>query len=60
MNGYLISPNEQKIGLVHPLKVTSLQYLKEALANEAYEQCAEVLVVAKELGVEQSDIQKLI
>ncbi len=42
------------------LKATALLYLKEALGQERYEECAELIESAKELGAAQSDIDKVI
>lgn len=42
------------------LKVTALLYLKEALYKEKYEECPELIEVAKRYGVEQEEIQKVI
>ncbi|MGE0268685.1 MAG: hypothetical protein AB7S78_09570 [Candidatus Omnitrophota bacterium] len=42
------------------LKVTALLYLKEALYKEKYEECPELIEVAKRYGVEQDEIQKII
>lgn len=42
------------------LKVTALLYLKEALYKEKYEECPELIAVAKRYGVEQTEIQKVI
>ena len=47
-------------GLIHPLKVTSLLYLKEALADEAYERCAELIRTARQFGAGSFEIQKVI
>ncbi len=57
----LINPKEQitQDGQLHPLKVTSLLYLKEALRREEYEQCGSILEAAKEF-VDQKDVQTLI
>ena len=61
MNNSLTTQNQLKQdGLNQTLKVTSLAYLKEALSHEAYEQCAEILKAAKDVGVVQEEIQKAI
>ena len=44
----------------HPVKVTALVYLKEALLNEAYEVCPLVIEIAKEFGAEEFEIQNLL
>ena len=38
------------------LKVTSLIYLKDALINEKYEDCTELIAAAKGFGAKQSEI----
>ena len=40
------------------LQATALLYLLEALANELYEECAELVRSAKELGVGQAEISE--
>jgi hypothetical protein len=42
------------------LKVTALLYLKEALANQEYETCPDLINTAKELGVDPGEISTLI
>jgi len=42
------------------LKTTALLYLKEALEAERYEDCAELIASAKELGAQRSEIKQVI
>ena len=42
------------------VKATSLQYLKEALADEAYEECAELIAIAKESGAFDDEVRQVI
>ncbi|OGX06290.1 MAG: hypothetical protein A2Z88_00580 [Omnitrophica WOR_2 bacterium GWA2_47_8] len=42
------------------LKVTALLYFKEALAQERYEECAELIQAAKNFGVEQDEVKGII
>ena len=44
----------------HPVKLTALLYLKEALQTERYEQCAEFVSVAKEFGAIDSEVRALL
>jgi hypothetical protein len=44
----------------HPLKVTALWYLKEALIREQYEKCAEIAALAKEFGAQDFEITDLL
>ena len=44
----------------HPLKLTALLYLKEALIREKYETCAEIINYAKEFGALPYEIQDLL
>ena len=48
------------LGSRHPLKVTALWYLKEALIREQYEKCAEIVAIAKEFGAANFEIQDLL
>ena len=44
----------------HPVKVTALLYLKEALVDEVYENCPLAIEIAKEFGAEEFEIQNLL
>ncbi len=44
----------------HPLKLTALLYLKEALARQQYEKCAEIVALAQEFGAAAFEIQDLL
>ena len=44
----------------HPVKVTALWNLKEALLNEVYEDCPLAIKIAKEFGAEEFEIQNLL
>ena len=44
----------------HPLKLTALFYLKEALVREQYEKCAEIVELAQEFGAVPYEIQDLL
>ena len=44
----------------HPLKLTALWYLKEALVREQYEKCAEIVALAKEFGAADFEINLLL
>ena len=39
------------------LRVTALSYLKEALINERYEECAELIAAAKRFGATGRDVR---
>ncbi|MBP9854566.1 MAG: hypothetical protein KBD53_06845 [Candidatus Omnitrophica bacterium] len=59
-NRFIEQENKQTNSQEHLLKVTALLYLKEALYKEKYEECLELITVAKRYGVEQEEIQKII
>ena len=44
----------------HPVKVTALEYLKEALQKERYEDCWGIVEVAKDFGAENAEIWTII
>lgn len=44
----------------HPLKITALLYLKEALLKEQYEECAAIIATAKEFGALDWQIRLLL
>lgn len=62
MKNELITGNDVKEWLQSDevLKLTSLIYLKEALLAQRYEDCAELIRQAKDLGAKQSEISALI
>ena len=43
-----------------PVKLTALLYLKEALLEERYEECAEMIAIAKEFGAQPFEIGYLL
>lgn len=43
-----------------PVKLTALLYLRDALLNERYEECAECIEIALEFGAQQFEIQTLL
>ena len=44
----------------NPVKLTALLYLREALLEERYEECAEFIQVAQEFGAEGFEIRDLL
>jgi hypothetical protein len=44
----------------HPVKLTALLYLKEALLHENYEECPELIQTAKEFGAREGEIANLL
>ena len=44
----------------HPVKLTALLYLKEALLREQYEKCAEIVALAQEFGALPYEIRDLL
>ena len=44
----------------HPLALTALWYLREALLNERYEQCAEFIQIAHEFGATPLEVKFLL
>jgi len=44
----------------HPVKLTALSYLKEALLNERFEDCPFAIQIAKEFGAQDFEIQDLL
>ena len=43
-----------------PVKLTALLYLKEALQRERYEECSELIRVAKEFGAQDREVEELL
>lgn len=44
----------------HPVKLTALVYLKEALQTEHYEVCADMISTAKEFGATDREVYNLL
>lgn len=44
----------------HPVKLTALLYLREALRAQRYEQCAQFIAVAKEFGAKDREVEELL
>ena len=44
----------------HPVRLTALLYLSEALRSERYEECTEIVQVAQEFGATQNEIRSLL
>ena len=44
----------------HPIKLTALLYLKEALLKQEYELCPEIIPIAREFGAASFEIQDLL
>lgn len=62
MNNHLTT-SDQYNGLVahdRVLKATSLLYFKEALLNQQYEDCAELIRAAKSFGARPGEISRVI
>ena len=55
------NPGEKRIlKSAHPVKLTALLYLKEALFREQYEKCSEIVTLAKEFGAADFEIRDLL
>lgn len=44
----------------HPVKVSALWALKDALLQEKYEECHQIIAIAKEFGAEEREIYYLL
>ncbi len=51
---------KRNAGAKHPVKLTALLYLKEALLKERYEDCAELIHVAQDFGAADYEIDDLL
>ena len=55
------APQERRTAVKkHPVKLTALLYLKEALWKERYEICADLISVAEEFGAKPFEIRDLL
>lgn len=53
-------PRRRAMVAKHPVKLTALLYLKEALARENYEICADLIRTAREFGAAAFEVQDLL
>ena len=60
MNANVILKDNQALGPDGILKVTALVYFKEALQQQEYETCAQLVSIAKKFGASQEEIQDTI
>jgi len=44
----------------NPVKLTALLYLREALLDEKYEECAELIEIAQEFGAQAFEIRNIL
>ena len=44
----------------NPVKLTALLYLREALLEERYEECEEIIAIAEEFGAQPFEIDELL
>lgn len=44
----------------NPVKLTALLYLREALVEERYEDCAGIIKIARQFGARRFEIQNLL
>ena len=44
----------------HPLRLTALLALVQALQTEQYEECAEIIAIAREFGAGENEIASLL
>jgi len=55
------APQERRTAVKkHPVKLTALLYLKEALRKERYEICPDIISVAEEFGAKPFEIRDLL
>ena len=55
-----VSQPKRKVVMKHPIKLTALLYLKEALLKQRYELCPEIIAVAKEYGAADFEVSDLL
>ncbi len=62
MNNNAVANNQHNDAVAYDrvLKATSLLYLKDALLNQRYEDCAELIRAAKSFGAQPGEIGRII
>ena len=53
-------PRKRAGTVKHPVKLTALLYLKDALLEERYELCPDLVAIAKEFGAAEFEVQDLL
>ncbi len=53
----MVEINDISKRMCHPLKTTALKYLKEAIEEERFEMCQQIIQVAKEFGADRWEIK---
>jgi hypothetical protein len=51
---------KRRLTVKHPVKLTALLYLKEALLKQKYEICQDIIAIAREFGAVDFEIQDLL
>ncbi len=54
------APKKRRAVGKHPVKLTALLYLKDALLDEQYEVCGELVAIAKEFGAAEFEVRDLL
>ncbi len=44
----------------HPVKLTAILYLKQALLEERYEDCPDIIMIAREFGADPYEIRNIL
>ena len=57
---YNAGGSRRAVSVKHPVKLTALLYLKEALRKEQYELCPNIIAIAKEFGAAPYEVQDLL
>jgi len=60
MENNVLIKDELDLGTDQLLKLTALVYLKEALVNQKYETCQELIATARNLGIDEGEINAVI
>ena len=55
-----VNPRERVRIVRHPIKLTALLYLREALLEERYEECDQAIQIALEFGGKSFEINDLL
>jgi hypothetical protein len=53
-------PKRRSQVMKHPVKLTALLYLKEAILRQRYEECPAIIQIAREYGAADFEIQDLL
>jgi len=62
MNDYLLIERngQEALFFEHPVKMTALLYLREVLQKQQFDECDDIICIARAFGAQDQDIDEII